>query len=114
MTGLVLEDLWRDVVGSPADSVSHLCIEVELGGESEVPQLHLHAVAEEKISQLETSLAESALLSMDDPVAVEVLQGLDNLVDVALHLDLHQSSTSLDEVVETLVVAELQQDVHIF
>ena len=51
---------------------------------------------------------------MNDPVRVQVLQCLDDLQSVALHLKLMESLPSLKQFIHTLVLAEFQQDVYIF
>ena len=50
---------------------------------------------------------------MDDPVRVQILQSKDNLLSIALHLELVQSFPSLEQFIHTLILAQLEQDVDI-
>jgi len=102
MARLALQDLGCNVVGSAADGFLFFSLELEFGGQSEVSQLELHAVAEEEVAQLE--------VSVDDLVAVELLKTADDLEDLALHLHLGQAFASAQLLVDGLVVAHLQQN----
>jgi hypothetical protein len=53
------------------------------------------------------------LLAMDDSACVEVLECIDDLHDIALDLDLGQSLPALDELVQSLIGAQFQQDVDV-
>ena len=50
---------------------------------------------------------------MNDPVSVEVLQSSNDLHSVALDLEFVEALSPLEQLVETLVLTELKQDVHI-
>ena len=54
------------------------------------------------------------VLSVDDVVVVEVSQRLYYLVQVILHFHLRQPLPPLDQLVQSLVGADLQQDVDVF
>ena len=51
---------------------------------------------------------------MDDTVRVQVLQRVDYLCSVALDFELVQTLASFEQLVHGLVLAELQQNVHVF
>jgi hypothetical protein len=50
---------------------------------------------------------------MNDPVLVQILQATDNLHRVALHFQFVESFAALEQLVHALVLAELEQDVHV-
>mmetsp|Transcript_23065 Transcript_23065/g.30686 ORF Transcript_23065/g.30686 Transcript_23065/m.30686 type:complete len:116 (-) Transcript_23065:289-636(-) len=50
---------------------------------------------------------------MDDPVRVQVLQRINDLHCVALNFELVESLSALQQLIHRLVLAKLQQDVHI-
>lgn len=100
-----VQDLGRDVVGRAADGSLFFAVEFELGGQPEVSQLELVLLPKEQITELE--------VSVDDAVGVEVLECLDRLHDIVLHLLVCQFLPPLDEFVERLVWAHLEQDVHV-
>ena len=50
---------------------------------------------------------------MDNTVRVQVLQRIDDLHGVALHLQLVQPLAPLEQLVHALVLAQLQKDIHI-
>ena len=101
-----LQDFRCDVVGRSTDSPLLLAIKIELGGETKVSQLDLHLVVEEQIAELE--------IPVDYTVRVQVLERMDDLLSVALDFELMQALTPLQELIHTLVLAELEEDVHIF
>ena len=45
---------------------------------------------------------------------VQILQGIDHLLSVAFDLQLMQSLSALEQFVHALILAQLQQDIHIF
>lgn len=51
---------------------------------------------------------------MDDSVRMEVLEGSNDLNDVALHLQLVEPLSSSYQLVQRLVGAQLEQDVNVF
>ena len=51
---------------------------------------------------------------MNDSVRVQVLQCIDDLHSVTLHLKFVQPLPSLEQVVHALVGAQFEQDVHVF
>jgi len=102
---LALQDLGRDVVGRAADGLLLLALELDLGGQAEVAQLDLHLLAEEEVAQLE--------VAVDHLVLHQVLHRVQDLQQVALHLDFRQPLAPLEQLVQRLVLAHLQQDVHV-
>ena len=88
------EDFGRDVVRSAADGLLLLALILKLGGQPEVSKLDLHVLVEEEIAELE--------VAVDDLVLVQVLERVDDLGEVALHLDLGEPLAALDELVEGL------------
>ena len=51
---------------------------------------------------------------MDNTVRVQVLEGVDDLLGVAFDLQFMQPLSALQEFIHALVLAQLQQDIHIF
>ena len=51
---------------------------------------------------------------MDHAVRVQILEGVDNLLGVALDLEFMESLAALQKFVHALILAELKQDIHIF
>ena len=66
------QNLWGDVVGSPAQGFLPLAVVVDLGGQAKVSDLALHVIIEEDVSQLE--------VSVDDLVVVEVEDASQNVI----------------------------------
>lgn len=103
--GLIFQNFRSDVVRRSANGVPFFIVEFEFGCKPEVSEFYLHVIAEKKISQFETRKSvpiKVSLLSVDDPVHVQVLEGIADLIDVTLNLYLHKSSPALDEIVQTL------------
>lgn len=50
---------------------------------------------------------------MDDLIDMQVLQRANNLHQIILHLHLGESFPSLDKLIEGVVGADLEQDVHV-
>lgn len=98
-----LEHLGRDVVGCAADGALLLSLEVELGCQTKVTQLDHHFVVDEEVAELD--------VTVDDAVRVEEPQCTDHLAGVTLDLELVQALAPLQQLVETLVLAELEQNV---
>ena len=86
MTLFAFKNFWCDVVGSSTDCSLPLSVELKLGSQTEVTNLDLHLVVEEQVAELE--------ISVDDTVAVQVLDGCADLIDVALDLKFVQSLSS--------------------
>lgn len=105
MALLSFQNLGCDVVGSTANSSFALAIELQFGCKAEVTNFHLHLVVEEEISKLE--------ISVDDSVAVQVLNCSADLVNVALHFKFVQAFASSKQFVEGLVLAQLKEDVDV-
>ena len=103
MSDAALEDLGSDVVGRSADGALLLAFEIEFGGQSEVTELDLHLVVDEEVAEFD--------VAVDDAVRVQEAQGVDDLFGVALDLELVQPLAPLQQFVQTLVCAELQEDV---
>lgn len=67
---------------------------LQLGGQTEVAQLDLHVFVQEEVTEFE--------ISMDDFVLVQILQGIDDLCQIALHFNLGQPFSSFNKLVESL------------
>ena len=78
MATLAFEDFGRNVVRRTANGALFLAVEVEFGRQAEIAQLDLHLVVQEEVAQLE--------IAMDDTMRVQILQGVDDLNSIALHL----------------------------
>ena len=105
MAALALKHLWSDVVWRTANGALFFTVEIEFGGQTKVTQLDLHLVVEEEVAELQ--------VAVDDPVRVQVLQSVYYLHCVALHFELMESFSALEQLVHRLILAEFQQDVHI-
>ena len=79
MALLALEHLRGDVVWRTANCSLAFSIELKLGGETEITDLDLHLVVEEEVTKFQ--------VSVDDSVAVQVLDSGTNLHHVTLHFE---------------------------
>ena len=102
---LLLKYFRCDVVGCATYGSAFLVLEFELGGKTKVACLHLHLVVDEEIAQFQ--------VAMDHAVLVHVLDGLQDLLGVALHLKLTESLAALDLLVEGGVAADLHDYVNV-
>lgn len=105
MSTLPLEYFRCNVVRCTAYGPLFLSIEVQLSGESEISQLYFHFVVEEEVAQFE--------ISVDDAVAMKVLQSVDDLQSVALHFQFVETFSPSEKFVHRLVLTQLQQHVDI-
>ena len=105
VTLFTFQHFGRNIVRGTTDGTLALTIELEFRCQTEITDLHLHFVVEEEVSKLQ--------ISVDDAMTVEVLDSRADLVDVALNLELVQSLTPTQKLVERLVLAELEQDVDV-
>lgn len=101
-----LQHLRRNVVGCPANSALAFPVEVNLGCESEVADLDLHALVDEEVSEFQ--------VAVNDSVGVQVLECAYNLHGVTLHFQLVEPLPALEQVIQRLILANFEQDVHIF
>ena len=58
-------------------------------------------------------IQDNKLLSMDDSICVEVLEGRNYLSQVALNLEFCQSLSSLQQLIQSLVRTDLQKNVNV-
>ena len=105
VTALAFEHFGCDVVRSTANSSLLFTVKVELRRQTEIAQLDLHLVVEEKIPELQ--------VAMDDSVLVKVLQGINDLRSVALNFQLVEALTPFEELVHALILAKLEEDVYV-
>ena len=105
VTLFAFQHFGRNIVRGTADGTLALTIELEFRGQTEITDFDLHFVVQEEVTELQ--------ISVDDAMTVEVLDSRADLVDVALNLELVQSLTPTQKLVERLVLAELKQDVDV-
>ena len=105
VTALAFEHLGCDVVRSTANSSLLFTVKVELRRQTEIAQLDLHLVVEEKIPELQ--------VAMDDSVLVKVLQGINDMRSVALNFQLVKALTPFEKLIHALILAKLEKDVYI-
>ena len=105
VTAFAFEHFGCDVVRSTANSSLLFTVKVELRRQTEIAQLDLHLVVEEKIPELQ--------VAMDDSVLVKVLQGINDLRSVALNFQLVEALTPFEELVHALILAKLEEDVYV-
>lgn len=106
MSCSTIKNFWSNIVGGTTNSSLFLSIELKFSGETEISEFDLHFIVEEKISEFE--------ISVDNSVGVKVLERVDYLDNVTLDLEFHESLSSFDEFVESLVGTKFKQDVDIF
>lgn len=94
------------VVGSSANGPLLLAFKIEFGCQAEVSKLNKHFVIQKQVAQFE--------ITVDDPMGMQVLESVDDLSSVALDLQLVETLSSLEELVETLVLAKLEKNVNTF
>ena len=92
MTLFTFKDLRGDIVWSTANGSLSFTIELKLGGEPKISDLDFHFVVQEKITKFE--------ISMNDSVGVKILNGVANLDDITLDLQLVKSSSSSQKFVQ--------------
>ena len=105
MTLLLLQHFWRNIIWCTAYCASFLVFKLELGRQTEITRLHLHLLVQEEVAQLQ--------ISMDHSMLVHVLDGLKDLLAVALDLELGEPLAALDLLIQGRVAAELHDDVDI-
>lgn len=105
MSLLLLENLRSDIVRRSTHRPPLLLLELQLSSQTEVASFYLHLLGEEQVAELE--------VSMNDPVLVHVLDGLQYLLTVALDLELREPLTPLNLLVECRVAAQFHHDVDI-
>lgn len=105
VAGPAFEDFRCDIIWRTTNGPLLLSIKIELGGETKVSQFDLHLIVEEQVAELQ--------ISVDHAMGVQVLERVDDLLGVALDLELVQALATLQKLVHALVLAKLEQDVHI-
>lgn len=100
-----LHNLRRDIIWGPTQSPFLLIAKLELGGQPEVADLEIHVLVEEDVAHLE--------VPVDDPIAVHVLEGRDDLEHEVPGLLDGELLPLLDHLAECFVNAELQDDVDV-
>ena len=105
MPAFAFEHFGCDVVRSTANGSLLFTVKVELRRQTEIAQLDLHLVVEEKIPELQ--------VAMDDSVLVKVLQGINDMRSVALNFQLVKALTPFEKLVHALILAKLEEDVYI-
>jgi hypothetical protein len=92
VTLLSLENLWSNIIWSTTDGSLSLSIELKFGGKTEITYLDFHLVVEEEITEFE--------ISVNDSVGMKILYGVADLDDIALDLQLVESSPSSQKFVK--------------
>ena len=105
VTLLALEDFGSNIVGGSANSSLALSVKLQFCGKTEITNFDLHFIVKEEISEFE--------ISVNDTMAVQVLDSSADLVDVALHFQLVETLTTSEELIEGLVLTQLKQNVDI-
>lgn len=105
MSTICLEHFRCKVVWCATNSTLLLTLVENLCGKAKVTDLEAHAVSEEQVSELK--------VAMDDLTRVHILHREDKLVDVISCLNFMQSLSTLDQVGERLVRADVKHDVDI-
>ena len=95
---LSLQNLRGNIIRSTANRSLLLSVEIEFRCKTKITELYLHLVVQEEISKLK--------ISMNDPMRVQILEGLNDLESVALDFKLMKSLTSLEELIHTLILAQ--------
>jgi hypothetical protein len=103
---LPVQDLRRDVVWRSADGPSSLTIKLQLRGKTKITNLNLHFLIDEQITQLQ--------IPMDDSMLMEILHCTYDLEQIALHLKLRKSFSTLEQLIHGLVLSNLEHDIYIF
>lgn len=101
-----LQHFRSDVVGSSANGPLLLAFKIEFGCEAKVSKLNKHFVIQKEVAQFE--------ITVDDPMGMQVLESVNDLRSVTLHLQLVETLSSLEELIETLVLAKLEKNVNTF
>ena len=102
----VFKNFWRQVVGSSTNCLFALAVVEHLGSETEVANLELHALSQEQVAKLEVPVNYLAV--------VHVFHAGNELMDVESSFDFVEALASTDQVTETLVVANVKQNVDVF
>lgn len=105
MAGLPLNDLRSYVVRGSTDCSFLLSIEVQLGRQPKVSKLDLHLAVDEEIAKFE--------ISMDHSMRMQVLKSIDDLGHPALDLNFMKSFSSTQQLIESLVLTDFQNDIYI-
>lgn len=92
VTLLSLENLWSNIIWSTTDGSLSLSVELKFGGQTEITYLDFHLVVEEEITEFE--------ISVNDSVGMKILYGVADLDDIALDLQLVESSPSSQKFVK--------------
>ena len=95
---LSLKNLRGNIIRSTANRSLLLSVEIEFRCKTKITELYLHLVVQEEISKLK--------ISMNDPMRVQILEGLNDLESVALDFKLMKSLTALEELIHTLILAQ--------
>lgn len=103
---LFLKNFRCNVVRSAADSPLLLALVVDLRGQSEVTELELHGVVYQDVAQLK--------IAVNDAITVDELQGFHHLQHVHLGLVFCDALPSFYQLLQRIVLAILQNNVHIF
>lgn len=100
-----LEYLGCYVVGRAADGLPLIAWELDAGGQPEIAQLEGHGLSQKEVAELQ--------IPVDDLVIVEIDEGVKQLQQIQLDLGLSEALLALEQIVEGVVSAQLQQDVHV-
>jgi hypothetical protein len=94
-----------EVVWRATDSLLFLPRVEHLSSESEITDFELHPVCQKQIAEFE--------VPVDDFLSVDVLTGLDKLIDVVAGFDLMKTLTATHKIRQGLIVTDVKQDVDV-
>lgn len=96
----VLENFGCQIVRGTTDSFLALTLVKDLGCKAKITDFKLHALCKEQIAKFE--------ISVDDPLAVDILYSLHQLVDIVASLNFMKALSSAHQIGQRLVMADVQ------
>jgi hypothetical protein len=100
------EHFWCNIIRSATNGPFPFAIKLKFGRQTKITDFDLHLVIEKEVAQFE--------ISVDDPVAVQVLNRITNLNNITLDLQLMKPLSPSQQFVKGLTLAQLQNNVNIF
>ena len=106
VAAILIQNLGRNIIGRPADRESPFFGRLELHRQAEVAQLYAHVFGKKEVPELQ--------IPVHDLAAVEVNDRQQQLVKVVLDLVLGQRFALFVNMVQSFVLAQLQNDINTF